>query len=92
MSAPETPTATEYIVHHLTNLHGGGEGFWAVNLDSVFFSVLLAVVFGGTFYMAARSAQQRKASGMPSKFQNFCEVIVEFVDVRCATAFTATAN
>jgi F-type H+-transporting ATPase subunit a len=87
MAAAETPTATEYIVHHLTNLHGGGEGFWAINLDSVFFSVLLAVVFGGAFYIAARHAQRNMASGMPSKFQNFCEVIVEFVDTQVRDSF-----
>jgi F-type H+-transporting ATPase subunit a len=87
MAASETPTATEYIVHHLTNLRSGGEGFWAVNLDSVFFSVLLALLFGGSFFMAAKHAQRNAASGMPGKFQNFCEVIVEFVDTQVRDSF-----
>jgi F-type H+-transporting ATPase subunit a len=87
MAASETPTATEYIVHHLTNLRSGGEGFWAINLDSVFFSVLLAVVFCGTFFVAVKHAQRNAASGMPSKFQNFCEMIVEFVDTQVRDSF-----
>ena len=82
-----TPTATEYIVHHLTNLTNGGQGFWTINLDSVFFSVLLAVVFGGAFYFAARTALRNSKHGMPSKFQNFAEVIVEFVDTQVRDSF-----
>ena len=84
---PAIPSAGEYIVHHLTNLTNGGKGFWTVNLDSVFFSVLLAVVFGGLFYLAARAAHSNIQHGMPSKFQNFCEVIVEFVDTQVRDTF-----
>ena len=83
----EAPTATEYIVHHLTNLTSGGQGFWNVHLDSIFFSVLLAVVFGGSFYFAAKTAQRRSAAGLPSKFQNFVELIVEFVDNQVRDTF-----
>jgi len=39
-AAEHAPTGSEYIVHHLQNLRHG-EGFWAVNVDSIFFSVLL---------------------------------------------------
>jgi F-type H+-transporting ATPase subunit a len=78
--AEETPNPNEYILHHLTFLtnkapHGLFD-FSAVNLDSVFFSVLLAVVFGGSFYAAARHA----GTGVPSKFRNFVEWVVELVD------------
>jgi F-type H+-transporting ATPase subunit a len=78
--AEETPNPNEYILHHLTFLTNkaphGILDFSAVNLDSVFFSVLLAVVFGGTFYAAARHA----STGAPSKFRNFVEFVVEWID------------
>ena len=31
--------ATGYIIHHLTSLRAG-EGFWALHIDTLFFSVL----------------------------------------------------
>jgi F-type H+-transporting ATPase subunit a len=82
MTHAEAPSATEYIVHHLTNLRHG-EGFMALHLDSLLFSVGLAVLFGGSFYLAARSA----TSGVPGKFQNFVELIVEFVDTQVRDSF-----
>lgn len=84
-------TPNEYIVHHLTNLSdqvGSGGGFWTLHLDSLFFSVLLAVVFGGSFYLAARNA----TSGVPGKFQNFVELIVEFVDQQVKDSFHGTSK
>jgi len=78
--AEEAPNPNEYILHHLTFLTNkapqGLFDFSAVNLDSVFFSVLLAVVFGGSFYAAAR----RASTGAPSKFRNFVEFVVEGID------------
>jgi F-type H+-transporting ATPase subunit a len=76
----EAPNPNEYILHHLTFLTNrspkGILDFSAVNIDSVLFSVLLAVVFGGSFYAAARHA----STGVPSKFRNFVEWLVELVD------------
>jgi len=78
--AEEAPNPNEYILHHLTFLTNksprGLFDFSAVNLDSVFFSVLLAVVFGGSFYAAARHA----STGAPSRFRNFVEFVVEAID------------
>jgi F-type H+-transporting ATPase subunit a len=79
-AAEQTPN--EYIVHHLQNLQVG-EGFWTFNLDSIFFSVLLGLVFVVSFYMAARKA----TTGVPGKFQNFVEVMVEFVDTQVRDTF-----
>jgi F-type H+-transporting ATPase subunit a len=79
-AAEQTPN--EYIVHHLQNLQVG-EGFWTLNVDSIFFSVLLGLVFVGSFYMAARKA----TAGVPGKFQNFVEVMVEFVDTQVRDTF-----
>jgi F-type H+-transporting ATPase subunit a len=78
--AEETPNATEYIAHHITFLTNhpahGLVDFSVVNVDSVFFSVLLAVIFGATFYFVARKA----TTGTPGKLQNFVELVVEWVD------------
>jgi F-type H+-transporting ATPase subunit a len=81
------PSPNEYILHHLTNLQTG-EGFWTFNLDSIFFSVLLGLVFVVSFYLAARKA----TSGVPGKFQNFVEVIVEFVDTQVRDTFHGTSK
>lgn len=81
-SAEHAPTGSEYIIHHLANLQYG-EGFWTVNVDSIFFSVLLGLVFVVSFYMAARNA----TVGVPGKFQNFVETVVEFVDTQVRDTF-----
>ena len=86
-NAGHTPSGSEYIVHHLTNL-SHGEGFWALHLDSVFFSVLLAVVFVGFFALVAK----RATSGVPGKLQNFVEVLVEFVDTQVRDTFHGTSK
>jgi len=88
----EAPSSTEYILHHLTFLTnrkpGGILDFSAVNLDSVFFSVLLAVTFGGAFYLAAR----RATAGVPTGFQNFVEWVVELVDRQVSDIFHAKSR
>ena len=70
MAAEQPSHANEYIVHHLTNLvHRTGEGaFDVLHLDSIFFSVVLALVFGLSFWLAARKA----TSGVPGRFHLFC--------------------
>ena len=79
--------ATEYIVHHLTNLHAG-EGFWNFHLDSIFYAVALAVLFGGSFYLAARTA----TSGVPGSWQNFVELILDFVDAQVKDSFQGSSK
>jgi F-type H+-transporting ATPase subunit a len=78
--AVEAENPGDYIHHHLTFLtNKAPEGlfdFHAVNLDSVFFSIVLAVLFAGSFYWAARSA----TSGVPGKFQNFVEFVIEVLN------------
>lgn len=86
-----TITTTEYIHHHLNNLVFGlksgqigvENGFWTLNLDTLFFSILLGIVFLVLFRLAARSA----TSGVPGRFQSFIEVIVEFVDQQVKETF-----
>jgi F-type H+-transporting ATPase subunit a len=91
MAAEEQPaTANEYILHHLTFLQNkdpkGILDFSVIHWDSVFFSVLLAVLFAGSFYLAARKAN----AGVPGKFQNFVELIVEFIDNQVKDSFHGT--
>ncbi|AJR07049.1 F0F1 ATP synthase subunit A [Photobacterium gaetbulicola] len=76
MAAPgEALTPSGYITHHLTNL-SVGEGFWAVHIDSLFFSALTGLLFLWVFRKAAKTA----TSGVPGKLQCFVEMVVEFVD------------
>jgi F-type H+-transporting ATPase subunit a len=90
MAAEQPTTANEYILHHLTFLSNqepkGVVDFSVIHLDTVFFSVLLAVLFAGSFYLAARTS----TSGQPGKFQNFVELIVEFVDTQVKDSFHGT--
>ena len=87
MAAEEAPSSGEYIVHHLTFLSNksahGIFDFSVVNYDSVFFSIVLAIVFGGSFYLAARKA----TSGVPGRFQSFVELVVEFVNDQVRDSF-----
>src|SRR5215471_6182498 len=87
MAAEAPASVNEYIVHHLGNLSNkeGGElfDFSRLHYDSIFFSVLLAVVFGLSFYLAAR----RATSGVPGKFQNFVEWIVENINTQVKDTF-----
>lgn len=79
--------ATEYIVHHLTNLHAG-EGFWNFHLDSIFYAVILGILFCGSFYLAARKA----TSGVPGPWQNFVELMVDFVDTQVKDSFHGSSK
>jgi F-type H+-transporting ATPase subunit a len=92
MAAEQAPSANEYILHHLTFLSNkepsGVADFSVVHWDSVFFSVLLAVLFAGSFYVAARKA----TTGVPGKFQNFVELVVEFIDDQVRDTFHGTSK
>jgi len=69
---------TEYIQHHLqfARLKVGEGDFWTINVDSVFFLLLLSSLFLFFFIRAARKA----TPGVPGKFQAFIEIVVTFVD------------
>jgi F-type H+-transporting ATPase subunit a len=85
--AESAPTGSEYIVHHLGNLQHG-QGFWTLNVDSIFFSVLLGLLFTGSFWLAARKA----TTGVPGRFQSFVETVVEFVDSQVRDSFHGTSK
>jgi F-type H+-transporting ATPase subunit a len=88
----QAPSANEYILHHLTFLSNkeptGVADFSVLHLDTVFFSVALAILFGGSFYLAARKA----TTGVPGKFQNFVELVVEFIDEQVRDTFHGTSK
>jgi F-type H+-transporting ATPase subunit a len=94
MAAEQPATANEYILHHLTFLQNKdphGIVDWSViHWDSVFFSVVLAILFGGSFYLAARKA--RANTGVPGKFQNFIELLIEKVNEQVDGAFSHSAS
>jgi F-type H+-transporting ATPase subunit a len=81
-------TSSSYIEHHLQNLQvckdEAGAWVWnhcagnpmTINVDSMFWSVLLGLVFCFTFWRVAKKI----ATGKPTKWQAFVEIIVEFVD------------
>jgi len=89
-------SATGYIIHHLTNLrfdlaqmkflHGEETGgFGVVHVDTMLFSLALGALFLWLFTKAAKSA----TSGVPGGLQNFCEIMVEFVDSQVKDCFHA---
>jgi F-type H+-transporting ATPase subunit a len=67
--------------------HGSEEaaamGFWAIHLDSMFWSIGLGLLFFWLFKKAADKA----TAGVPGKLQNFVELIVEFVDTNVRETF-----
>ena len=74
----------EYIQHHLTNLCAGPDcdpithkavGFWAFHLDTIFFSLLL----GAIMLLVSARLVARMTDGVPGRFQNFVESILDFV-------------
>ena len=90
-----TQTSGEYITHHLQNLqvcpNEAGSWIWnkcagnpmAINVDSMFWAVLLGVIFCYSFWRAAK----RSSVGKPTKWQAFVEIIVEFVDTNVKETF-----
>jgi len=99
MATSQTPA--EYIQHHLTNLafgkHPDGHwgfaqtaaeakamGFWSIHVDTMFWSLALGALFLFLFTRAAR----RATTGVPTGFQNFVEMVVEFIDSSVRGSFT----
>jgi F-type H+-transporting ATPase subunit a len=87
MASEGAQTTGGYITHHLQNLQvcrDNGEWVWnhcagnpmAVNVDSMFFSVLLGVVFLWLFGSVAKKV----TTGRPGKLQAVVEIMVDWVD------------
>ena len=80
-------TSGDYIAHHLQNLQVcevDGQWVWndcagnpmAINVDSMFCSIILGLIFVFIFGGVAKIASK----GTPGKMQAFVEIVVDFVD------------
>jgi F-type H+-transporting ATPase subunit a len=74
--------STEYITHHLAH-YKVGEGFWTFHIDTLFMSIVLGILTLGLFWSASRKA----TAGVPSKWQAFVEIVVEFIDTTVKEVF-----
>jgi len=87
MASSGAQTSSEYIAHHLHNLHLG-HGFWSVHLDTLIVSGLLGLIaFGFMAYLAKKAT-----STTPSGAQNFVEMVVTLVDDQVRDTFHAKSN
>ena len=96
----EARTSGEYISHHLQNLTVckvdgdwavGGDcagNFYAINVDSMFWSILLGLIFVISF----RAAAKKSSAGKPTRWQAFVEMIVEFVDSSVKDTFHGSSK
>src|SRR3990167_9313837 len=82
---------TDYIQHHLTYLTldlktmtlGHSGGFWTLNLDTIFFSLISGILVLAVMYCGAK----RLARGVPGKLQNFAELMLQFADSQVKDCF-----
>lgn len=88
-------SSTNYIKHHLTyltyNVDGmkmGAGGFWTLNLDTLFFSIVIGVIACALLYFGARKV----TTGVPGKLQNFAEMMLEFADGQVKDCFHGKNN
>ena len=93
-------SSSEYIKHHLTNLtygrmpdgswalahdaHQAAQmGFWKIHVDTLGWSFALGFLFVILFRFAAK----RATTGVPGGFQNFVEIMVDFVNTQVKENF-----
>lgn len=85
----EVINTENYIGQHLNNLqldlrtfqlidpyHNNDPKFWTLNIDSLFFSMILGIIFLWLFRKIAINA----TSSMPNKLQTAIELVISFVD------------
>ncbi|MFP3019360.1 MAG: F0F1 ATP synthase subunit A [Arsenophonus sp.] len=88
-SSEELISAGSYIGHHLNHLqldlrtfklinpyNNKDTTFWTLNIDSLFFSIFLGIIFLWIFRKIAINTN----SGVPDKLQTAIEIIIGFVD------------
>ncbi|PPI88335.1 F0F1 ATP synthase subunit A [Candidatus Pantoea edessiphila] len=90
MAINKIPNSQEYISHHLLNLQldlctfklinpndvNISKKFWVLNVDSMFFSLILGMLFLFLFHRTARKV----TTGVPGKLQSLVELVVIFVN------------
>lgn len=87
MAAGGELTISSYISHHLTNAKVG-EGFWALHVDTLAWSIFLGLIFIWSFRKVAKTA----TSGVPGKWQACVELVIEFVDDTVKSTFHGKSN
>ena len=79
MAAEQVPTASGYVVHHLTHLTNAKQtalvDLTVFHLDSLFYSIVLGLL---AVLVLARAAR-RATAGVPGRFQAAVELLVEMV-------------
>lgn len=74
--------------HGLSFAHNSAQaaemGFWAINVDTMFFSILL----GSLFLWFFKGVAERVSAGVPGTAQNFVEWIVDFVEENVRGSFS----
>ena len=91
MKEQEQLSSVEYVRHHLTNLCYGdcdpvthqAAGFWALHLDTLFFSFAL----GALIVFIARNIGRKVSAQAPSGTVNVAEALVEFVNQQVNDVF-----
>jgi len=92
-------TPGSYIEHHLQNLQVcrvDGQwvwnecqgNFWTLNVDSMFWAVLLGFVF----ILLFRGVAKKTSAGVPTRFQAAVESVIEFVDSSVKDGFHAESK
>jgi F-type H+-transporting ATPase subunit a len=80
MSEHAGPSASDYIVHHLTHWQNKPQteivDFSVFNIDSLFFSITLGLIGSFILWKAASKA----TAGVPGRFQAAVEMLMEMVD------------
>jgi len=80
LSAPEAPSASEYIQHHLghfsTKHQASIVDMSILNMDTIFWSIFTGILGCAILLYAAR----RATSGVPGRFQAAIELLVEMVE------------
>ncbi len=88
-------TSADYVQHHLEHLtfnletwNFSGKGFWNLNLDTFFLSLVLGIGFLLLFYWVASTVK----AGVPGRMQNFVEILIEFVDKTVRESFQGSSQ
>lgn len=83
-------SSSDYIKHHLTyltynvdNTGSAAGGFWTLNVDTLFFSVIIGIGVLLLLYFGARKV----TTGVPGKLQNFAELMLVFADNQVKDCF-----
>ena len=60
-------------------------GFWAIHVDTMFWSLFL----GGSFVLLFSKASRNATAGVPGGWQNFVEWVIDFINENVRGSFTA---